>query len=128
MLGLQRGGRAWPVENAGTFSTLRDARARRDFVVAEIALGRNPGETLRSPLEAPQRTLGDFFAVWGQPLDTKHAASASAKRGEQVYVWVNGKRYTGDPAKIPLTAHADIVVQVGPPFAKPVAFTNWGAL
>ena len=73
-------------------------------------------------------TLGDFFAVWGQPLDTKHAASAAAKRREQVHVWVNGKRYAGDPAKIPLVAHADIVIQVGPPFAKPVAFTNWGAL
>ena len=24
----RRGGRAWPVENAGTFGTLRDARAR----------------------------------------------------------------------------------------------------
>ena len=82
-------------------------------------------------IEAPldrSFTLGDFFAVWGQPLTAKQAASATAKRGEQVHVWVNGKRYSGDPAKIPLLAHADIVIQVGPPFVKPVPFTNWGSL
>ena len=73
-------------------------------------------------------TLGDFFAVWGQPLDVRHAASAMTKRGEQMQLWLNGKRYSGDPAKIPLTAHADIVIQVGPPFRKPVPFTNWGLL
>jgi hypothetical protein len=82
-------------------------------------------------IEAPQDrsfTLGDFFAVWGQPLDRKHVASARAKKGEQLRAWVNGTLYSGDPAKIPLTAHADIVIQVGPPFVKPVAFTNWGPL
>jgi len=82
-------------------------------------------------VEAPMDrsfTLGDFFAVWGQPLDKKHAASAVAKRGDQLRVWVNGTRYSGDPAKIPLTAHADILIQAGPPFVKPVAFTNWGPL
>jgi hypothetical protein len=73
-------------------------------------------------------TLGDFFAVWGQPLDAKHVASAVAKRGNQLRVWVNGTRYAGDPKKIPLTAHEDIIIQVGPPFVKPVPFTNWGLL
>jgi hypothetical protein len=82
-------------------------------------------------IEAPKDrsfTLGDFFAVWGQPLDRTHAATARTKRGERMRVWVNGTPYAGDPAKIPLTAHADIVIQVGPPFTKPVAFTNWGRL
>jgi hypothetical protein len=82
-------------------------------------------------IEAPRDrsfTLGDFFAVWGQPLDRTHAASAHATKGETLRAWVNGVRYPGDPAKIPLTAHADIVIQVGPPFVKPVAFTNWGPL
>jgi hypothetical protein len=82
-------------------------------------------------VEAPMDrsfTLGDFFAVWGQPLDRKHAVSVAAKRRDSIRVWLNGTRYTGDPAKIPLTAHADIVIQVGPPFAKVTPFTNWGAL
>ena len=82
-------------------------------------------------IEAPKDrsfTLGDFFSVWGQPLDRTHAASAVAKKGERMRVWVNGRQYAGNPAKIPLTAHADIVIQVGPPFVKPVAFTNWGLL
>lgn len=60
----RRGGRAWPVENAGTFRTLRDARARRDFVLVEIAAGRNPGPALRAQPEVPRRTVADWFAVW----------------------------------------------------------------
>jgi hypothetical protein len=82
-------------------------------------------------IEAPSDrsfTLGDFFAVWGQPLDRKHVATAQVKRRESLRAWVNGVLYKGDPATIPLTAHADIVIQIGPPFAKPVAFTNWGTL
>src|SRR5690349_23935060 len=69
-------------------------------------------------------TLGDFFAVWGQPLDRTHIGSATAtKKSESLRDWVNGARYTGNPAQIPLTAHADIITQVGPPFVKPVSFT-----
>lgn len=82
-------------------------------------------------VEAPRDrsfTLGDFFAVWQQPLDRKRAASAHTRKGESMRVWVNGTRWTGNPAQIPLIAHADIVVQVGRPFTKPVPFTNWGAL
>jgi hypothetical protein len=82
-------------------------------------------------VEAPMDrsfTLGDFFNVWGQPLDRTHAASAVASKGKRMRVWVNGTQYAGDPAKIPLTAHADIVIQVGPPFVKPKPYTNWGLL
>ena len=31
----RRGGRAWPVQAAGTFKTLREARARRDVVAGD---------------------------------------------------------------------------------------------
>ena len=82
-------------------------------------------------VEAPMDrsfTLGDFFAVWGQRLDRKHAAATQTRKGQSMRVWLNGARYDDDPATIPLTAHADIVIQVGPPFAKLVRFTNWGAL
>ena len=82
-------------------------------------------------VEAPRDrsfALGDFFAVWGQPLDRTHAASATTRKRESMRVFLNGVRYTGNPAQIPLTAHADIVIEVGPPFTKPARFTNWGAL
>jgi hypothetical protein len=82
-------------------------------------------------VEAPKDRsfeLGDFFAVWGEPLDRTHAAAAKTKKRESMRVFLNGVRYTGNPAKIPLTAHADIVIEVGPPFTKPAPFKNWGAL
>ena len=73
-------------------------------------------------------TLGDFFTVWGQRLGKTIAASAVTAKREKMTVWVNGKSFTGDPRSIPLVAHADIVIQVGPPFRKPVAFTAWKGL
>ncbi len=73
-------------------------------------------------------TLGDFFAIWGQPLSRTQVATAKAAKGATLTVWVNGTRYTGDPRKIALVAHADIVIQVGKPNAKPPAFTAWGTL
>jgi hypothetical protein len=72
-------------------------------------------------------TLGDFFAIWNQPLTTKRAASAFTTSGTTLKTWVNGKPYSGDPAKIPLTKHADIVIEVGPPFVPPPKFTDWQA-
>lgn len=70
-------------------------------------------------------TLGDFFAIWGQPLSTTRAASAFAKEGSKLKVWVDGKPYTGDPVKIQLVAHTDIVIEAGPPFPAPPKFTDW---
>src|SRR5947209_17112701 len=82
-------------------------------------------------VEAPSDrsfTLGDFFAVWQQPLDKRRAASARVEKNQAMRVWLNGQPYAGDPAKIPLTAHADIVIQVGPPFTTPTPYTSWGRL
>ena len=82
-------------------------------------------------IEAPKDlsfTLGDFFAVWGQPLTKTQAASAKATAKTPLRVWVDGKPYKGDPAKIKLSAHTDVVIQAGPPFQTPPRFTNWGSL
>ena len=82
-------------------------------------------------IEAPvdrSFTLGDFFAVWGKTLDRRDAAGAKVKKGESLRAWVNGKIFEGDPAKIPLASHTDIVLQVGPPYKKPKPFTEWGQL
>jgi hypothetical protein len=70
-------------------------------------------------------TLGDFFAIWGQPLSATQAATAVARTGK-LKVWVDGKPYAGNPAKIPLVAHTDVVIEAGPPFPTPPKFTDWG--
>jgi hypothetical protein len=46
-------------------------------------------------------TLGEFFGVWGVPLE----------RASQVYV--DGRRVSGDPAGVRLTPHEEIVVLFG---------------
>ena len=82
-------------------------------------------------IEAPldrSFTLGDFFAVWGEPLTKSTAATARAAKGASLKVWVDGKPYIGDPRKIALNPHTDIVIEAGPPFPKPPRFTVWGTL
>ena len=54
-------------------------------------------------------TLGQFFDIWGQPLSTSQVGRASG----QVTVFLNGKRFSGDPRSIKLTAHALIQLDVG---------------
>jgi hypothetical protein len=70
-------------------------------------------------------TLGDFFAIWGEPLTSTQVAEAKVRKGERITVWVNGQRYTGDPNKIPLFQHSDITIDVGPPANKPAPFVDW---
>jgi hypothetical protein len=82
-------------------------------------------------IEAPADrtfTLGDFFAVWGQPLTKTSAASARAGKATTLRVWVDDKPYKGDPAKIALKSHTTIVIEAGPPFSNPPRFTAWGPL
>src|SRR4051794_3938 len=82
-------------------------------------------------IEAPKDrsfTLGDFFKVWGQPISRTRAATAKATAKSPLRVWVDGKPYRGDPSKIKLSAHTDIVIEAGPPFPKPPRFTTWGSL
>ena len=82
-------------------------------------------------IEAPRDrtfTLGDFFAIWGQPLSRTDVASAHLAKGTPMRVWVNGKVYRRNPAAIRLNAHTDIVIEAGPPFTKPPRFTSWNGL
>lgn len=82
-------------------------------------------------IEAPQArtfTLADFFMIWGEPLSRTEAASMKAAKGASLRFWVNGQPFTGDPRTIPLLAHSDIVIEAGPPFTPPPAFTNWGSM
>ena len=82
-------------------------------------------------IEAPVArsfTLGDFFKIWDQPLSRTKAATAKGTEKAPLRVWVNGKPYKGDPAKIVLESHTDVVIEAGPPYPTPPKFTNWGRL
>lgn len=69
--------------------------------------------------------LGQFFAIWGQPLTSLNVAGAHPRPGEHLKVYVDGEPYTGDPRKIEFAQHLDIVILVGPPYAKLAPFTRW---
>jgi hypothetical protein len=58
--------------------------------------------------------LADLFRGWGQPLSTRRIASFSASEGARVAVFVNGRRWRGATDDVPLTAHSEIVLEVGP--------------
>lgn len=63
-------------------------------------------------IESPDErvyTVGDFFAVWHQPLSNNQVGPAKGA----VTAWVDGKRYTGDVADIPLELHSVIQLDVG---------------
>ena len=67
-------------------------------------------------------TLGNFFAEWGQPLG---AAQVGPAKGRVTAIY-NGEIYRGNPADIPLTAHAQIQLDVGTPLVGPESIT-WPA-
>jgi hypothetical protein len=56
-------------------------------------------------------TLGDFFAVWGQRLGPRRIAGFRARK--PVLAFVDGRRWVGDPRRIPLARHANIVLELG---------------
>jgi hypothetical protein len=63
-------------------------------------------------MEAPRDTsftLGQWFDIWGQPLSSTQVGPTQGT----VTSYVNGQRFSDDPASIPLTAHAVIQLDVG---------------
>jgi hypothetical protein len=71
-------------------------------------LTREPTGVIEVAGRGRTRTLGDLFAIWGQPLGTHRMAGFKGS----VSAFVGGKRWRGDPRKIPLTRHAQIVLEV----------------
>jgi hypothetical protein len=82
-------------------------------------------------IESPVRrdfTLGQFFDIWGPELSWTHAATAAAPHGAKLLIWVDGKSWYGsNPRNIVLRDHETIVIQSGPPLAKP-APSDWSKL
>jgi hypothetical protein len=94
--------------------------AQRRVVVVPSGIGVSP-KGCRYPLRtsAPTgvvhvdtgrpRRLRDLFAVWGRRLRRDALLSF---RGP-VAVYVNGRRFRGDPGAVRLTRHVQVVVEVG---------------
>jgi hypothetical protein len=70
-------------------------------------------------IESPIRrtfTLGDFFAIWQEPLSAQQVGPGTG----DVIVYVNGQRDSTNPADIRLTSHQRIQLDVGadvPPYS-----------
>jgi len=106
--------------NGARFSVHVELFARRKVVVVPPGIG-----IARSGCSYPLRTkaptgvvqvatnrrftLGDLFTVWGRRLDRSHLVSFHGP----VSVFVGGKRRSGDPRRIVLTKHAQIVLELG---------------
>ncbi len=75
-------------------------------------------------IESPTKstyTLGQFFAIWGQPLSRTSVGPATGN----LTVYVNGQRYTGDPNGIRLGSREDIQISVGTPVSpRPVDWSK----
>lgn len=78
---------------------------------------------IESPVERAY-TLGDFFDVWGQKLGPARVGPFSGR----VTALYDGRRYEGDPRGIPLTAHAQLQLEVGTPLVASDAIAFPGGL
>ena len=73
---------------------------------------------IESPVQRTY-TLGEFFDEWGQPLGPAQAGPVTGR----VVALYNGKVYQGNPRDIPLTAHAQIQLDIGTPLIVPQPVT-----
>jgi hypothetical protein len=96
-------------------------RPPRTFDAGRIATARCFGAlTTTEPtgvvLTSPGRTLtvADLFRSWGQPLSRTQLGPFRAPPGTEVAAFVGGRRSLAAPNDIPLTRHAEIVLEVGP--------------
>ena len=59
-------------------------------------------------------TVAALFRSWGQPLSATRLASFRTAAGTRVAAFVDGRPWAGAPGAVPLTRHAEIVLEVGP--------------
>lgn len=64
-------------------------------------------------------TLGNFFHIWGEPLSGDQVGPFKGA----VTAYVNGTPYAGDPNKIALQSHKQIVLEVGTPVVPPPIYS-----
>jgi hypothetical protein len=69
-------------------------------------------------------TLGQFFAIWGEPLSQTNVAGL---QGSPITVYVNNggtlSKYTGDLASLVLPPHGEVTIMVGTPLTQIPTYT-----
>jgi hypothetical protein len=66
-------------------------------------------------IESPTQslyTLGQFFDIWGQPLNRSNVAVYPVPGGD-LTAYVDGQAINGDPRDIQLKGHTQVVLQLG---------------
>src|SRR5205807_920642 len=69
-------------------------------------------------------TVGRLFVLWGRPLSPTRLAGFAGR----VLAFVGGRRWTGDPRALPLSRHAQIVLELGPRIPPHAAYLFPGGL
>ena len=100
-----------------TFAVHLELFANQKAVVVPAGIGacsdpvrtRTPTGIVEVSSRAP-RTVGDLFRVWGKPLGAHRLVSF---RGSPVRAYVNGRLVDGAVGSVPLTAGAEIVLEIG---------------
>ena len=64
-------------------------------------------------------SLGQVFTEWGVALNAKQVGGLKADSTNALRVYVNGRRFQGDPAGIVLKPHQEIALWYGPASEKP---------
>ena len=57
--------------------------------------------------------LGQFFVEWGVRFTGECLGSYCTGNGKELAVFVDGKRYTGDPTRLVLASHQEIAIEYG---------------
>ena len=70
---------------------------------------REPTGVIEVQAATSAKSLGQFFAIWGQPLSRSRMAGFRGR----VRAYVDGRPWHRDPSAIPLRRHAQIVLEVG---------------
>lgn len=92
----RRGGRYFPLEHAGTFRTLKDARTRKALVAGWLAAGLNPAVELR-------RTMGEastVAALCDDWLASRRSVASRTLVEYRRYADVIAARFDGQPSDV----------------------------
>lgn len=100
-----------------TFAVHVELFAHRQVVIIPRGIGIAAGCAYPASTTEPtgvvhvrgRRTLGDLFRIWGRRAGPHRLLSFTGR----VSVFVGGRRFEGDPRRVALTRHAQIVVEVG---------------
>jgi hypothetical protein len=98
-----------------TFAVHVELFANRRVIVVPQGIGHGPRCTYPVATATPtgvldvrgRATLGDLFRIWGRRFGRNRLLSFAGR----VSVFVDGRRVGGDPSRVPLRRHDEIVVE-----------------